>query len=78
MRSFPKPAVTGKHSSQGSNQKKREGGPVAGPGNRLPNVAFRCSFHDSQRMRITSSRLEWGNNQDSLLRAQGHTCLGCL
>lgn len=78
MRSHFKARSNRKHSSQGSNQKE-EGGPVAGPGNRLPNVAFGVQFPrltaDEELLHL---RLEWETAQDSLLRAQGHTCLGCL
>lgn len=37
-----------------------------------------CGFHDSQAdEELLHLRVEWETAQDSLLRAQGHTCLGC-
>ena len=57
-----KPTLIRKHISQGSNQKE-EGGPVAGPGTRSPNVAFGGALSTTHRRMKSYFTSGWNGKQ---------------
>lgn len=73
MRSHFKARSNRKHISQAPIKRGRWPWLAQGTGCQMWHLG--CSFHDSQRMKeLLHLRLEWETAQDSLLRAQGHTC----